>query len=340
MTSSKHRVALIVGNGLSLDLVHAARPALDAWDTRSPLSWDLRGKENGAPVLHALPKLSAAIAEERAATPNATDFNLLERVLRRTKAERPADGPDEGWRSTAWELRHFLVWAYAAFQAAVDACFPARWRWVDWLAAHRQSLTMAVSLNYDLTLEAALEHARISYGRTAIPTERGALAVLKPHGSIDFTPDPGLVHSVDGARGAFVIFTGCDVPQAVLGRDEWAELRQEVSVVAPSETSVSTNYQWVRPGYERFRGLAPTWSHCVIVGVSYWECDRPELNRLLEAFRPGTTVIVVGPDPSKDLMMYLASRGLTVRTWWEKGPKAIPGLEELSSIQARGRVAV
>jgi hypothetical protein len=71
----------------------------------------------------------------------------------------------------------------------------------------------------------------------------GGTAAQRTDGSIDFTPDPGLVHSLGGARGAFAIFTECDVPQAVSARDEWAELRQEVSVVAPSETSFSTAYQ-------------------------------------------------------------------------------------------------
>ena len=54
------RVALVVGNGLALDLRDNAPPELKAWNPAAPFDWQLRIAESDKELLDLFPDLKTA----------------------------------------------------------------------------------------------------------------------------------------------------------------------------------------------------------------------------------------------------------------------------------------
>lgn len=295
------RVALIVGNGLSISYCDAAGAPLDGWHPSSPLRWDVPNPSNlDAPALSELPHLDAAIREARESSSSQSDFAIFERLLRL----------ESRGEELLVEARHYICLAYARFQAAADSSRPAGWLWQNWLNNHRAVLTCVVSLNYDLILERSLARANISIRGFGITHERHGLSLLKPHGSIDFDAREGLFAIRGVASPPRYLISQNDTPLRRVSAEELFAWRTDLNVVLPGELSFARDFQWAKSGYEYFNGLASTWSDCVIVGVSYAVCDQPEIDSLLDGFSPGTRVHIVDPKPPSGLCEAVLVRGL------------------------------
>lgn len=241
--------------------------------------------------LRHFPELSQAIADVRQAAAG-TDFDVIAAVLAKVGQ----------FARIASDLRHYLDIAFATFQRHFDQCFPLSWPWADWMRQYAASITMVITLNYDRVVENGLELAGIPYGRVGIFEERG-VPVLKPHGSIDFAPAiPGLV-------------LNSDVPQMVIPPEGWLKPRREWSIVLPTETSPQSDLQWIAPGYERIRQLGPTWTHLIIAGISYWECDRPEIDFIIDSMAQGAVVVVANPRPPEELLNKVKAGGRRLEVW-------------------------
>lgn len=242
--------------------------------------------------LRHFPELARLVHEIRQAVPDADDFDTIAAVL--AKAGQ--------FSRITLDLKHYLSIAFATFQTHFDQCFPVSWPWAQWMKRHAVSFTMFTTLNYDRVLENGLDLAGVCYRRVAL-RERKGVPVLKPHGSIDFAP------------AMLGIVLNSDVPQMPIPRAEWLKPRREWSIVLPTETSPQTDLQWIAPGYESIRRLGPTWTHLVIAGISYWECDRPEIDFIIDSMASDAAVIVANPHPPAELLAKVRSSGRTVETW-------------------------
>jgi hypothetical protein len=74
------------------------------------------------------------------------------------------------------------------------------------------------------------------------------------------------------------------------------------------------NFRHIAPGREFIRARSKNVTECIIVGISYWEHDRPELDFIFKTLRPETHVTVVDPKPSEELLTALKHRFAKVRT--------------------------
>jgi hypothetical protein len=305
MPASPHSspgVALIVGNGLTIDFVSShSSNGLDLWHPGRPLSWNIHSPED--PAIKLIDRadfawlkrgVSAAALEE----PKRSDFELIQRGF----VLCALDGAD---RTPYLEQAcRFLAETYVYFHQLTDPLLQDAWRWVHWLRTNAAVLRFAVSFNYDLTLERALVRAGIPSGRLGIPDESG-VPILKPHGSIDF-----ITRAVPNHPGIRV--TGSDFPQRRMETNELTGYRTERNLVLPLQDSHLRHHQAIAPGFGEWQRAAPSFGHVIIAGLSYWEADRPEIDALLDGLQRATKVTLVNPSPPPELIDAATSRGLQV----------------------------
>jgi hypothetical protein len=71
--------------------------------------------------------------------------------------------------------------------------------------------------------------------------------------------------------------------------------RAQADIVLPFEVSQQTTLPWVDQGYAVIREAAASADACVVVGLSYQECDRPEIDSITRRISPDTTIWLVDP---------------------------------------------
>jgi hypothetical protein len=306
------RVGLIVGNGLALDL-QATFPELAQWNPSAPLSWQVSALDSpNVDLLDRMPRFQARAAELRAANRTLSDFDIIDSVSRLC-------GGKSDFQScvTVAEMRHFLALAYATFQQQADQIDWGSWSWLEIVRTLGSRLKVVASFNYELGFERALETSQVQHWRVGLDQPNG-LPVVKPHGSIDAALHPNSIVAPVGYPLANCIDRN-DAPLVRLQKGQWLLPRTEVDIVLPLEESPYLDYQWVRPAYELFRRLGHALDTLVVVGISYWAVDRPEIDYLLDSVNAGAKVFLVNPRPPKDLMTKLQGRHKSVSLVDAKG---------------------
>lgn len=296
-------VALIAGNGLAIDL--ASEYGL--WAPSEPLrfKFDMPG---GRPWRDVLPEMAALVPHD---APNS--FAALQAL--------PLQG---NYRLDA-EARHFLALAYSNFDQTIQPQMLTRWKWGRWLRQHQNNLQSIVSFNYETSIERALGNV---VGRTIWNTcvqNRPASSyplLFKPHGSVDFVMAPGCIAGWEPAYPLNNVCALNNTPIVQCSRAETLQARLEAFTILPGELSPYRNFQWVAPLYNGWPKLAASITHCVVAGISYWECDRPELDFLLSSLPKHAKVIIANPAPSGDLLSFVQRTGCPYSVW-ESGPQRI-----------------
>lgn len=257
-----------------------------------------------------LPRLGSAVARIRVHSPGLPDFDIFRLLLEETV------GDSLEHAMLKCEIQHFLAGAYSQFQSVVDRIDLTPWRWSQWISAAIGDISCIVSFNYDLILERTLEHAGTTYRRLGVASERTGLCVIKPHGSIDFE-----IHGIKVPVGYPLknAVLHNDAPLRALSANELLSPRTEVDIVVPTEYSPFLQFQWVAPAYTWFASRAKELTHCFFVGLSYWECDRPELDFLLDALSPDACVVIANPDPPQAFCDAVA-RKFARYDVWKHGP--------------------
>jgi hypothetical protein len=295
------RTALVVGNGLTLSLRAHAHPMLDAWNPSEPLKWCAA---SGQPLLQHFPRFADALGDTLSTD---TDFARLQQV-----AAKAARTPN----FVATELRHFLALAYSVFDTRV-AAVPRRdllsWGWSKYFDVIRDGLEIVVSFNYDLVLERVFDELRIPFRRFGLTDERHGVPILKPHGSIDFESARSL-----GLTPTWPITIETDLVDAPLMRlsaPDREQARCHPELVPPNEASRIANFQWVAPGFEKFRARADALDQIILLGHSYADVDRPEIDRLLSYVTTQSRVVIANRTPPEDLVVRARELGHDVALW-------------------------
>lgn len=314
---SKRRIALVVGNGLGIDLYkhseYSGLPICDGWNPCAPFRFPLLNYAGYLPTFPGLRQVCEApdlpteergirqinqmIKEAERAMPSAVDDIARERAL--SSLFHLTDN-----------LRHYLAHAYSQYQLVcvekwLTLC--EDWQWLRWIGEHAREIAYVVSFNYDLVVERLLDLNNARYRRIGIMEEKRGIPILKPHGSIDFVND-----MVEPGSPAYagLRFVDLDTPMRAMNGEEMLGPRPDAAIVLPTEYSRIMDYQWVGPGYDRFHEWGRTYTDLIMVGLSYWECDRPEIDFLLGSLAPTTRVHVVDPVKNDDLQGTIDQLGL------------------------------
>ena len=307
---------MVVGNGLSIDLwLHAHGRTWPRWNPSAPLGFPVPVDDRGSPLISAFPAFGRAVALERARRcrwvrrgwQRPSDFTIITSAVdreRRNSVKRNPHLPkrDPRFLAVVEQARRHLAVGYTALQLErFDRVINDDWQWVRWARQYHTSIRMVVSFNYDLVLESALLRGGGRFARIGISDEHGT-PVFKPHDSIDFGP------AVNLGNFAPSFILNSDVPQRRLTRSEMYQYRTESNLILPGELSWLGGLGRIDDGYRQWGAAAPSFTHCVFVGVSYWEVDRPEIDTLIASLPPTTKTFVVNPSPSKSFLNALRRR--------------------------------
>lgn len=315
-----YRVGLVAGNGLCIDLRRFLCPSLERWDTQKPLDWRLLtpGKQDTS-LFKSLPRFAKAIEKTKQEEKKLSDFDIFDRISRHLARNSPLNF-EEAFEKAALEeeMRHFLAIAYSHFQLHVDSHDIEGWSWLTWLRKSKRALVYIISFNYDLVLERALDKSGVQFRRFGVRKENTGILMLKPHGSIDFD-----VEGINMPVGYPLenVASKNNFPLRCLDESELLQPRTEVDIVLPKEYSPYLDFQWVGPGYKCFNEIGFSLTQCIFAGLSYWECDRQEIDFLLESLAPDVELIVANPKPPTEFLAKAEGKFQKKVRIWKDGPE-------------------
>jgi hypothetical protein len=215
------------------------------------------------------------------------------------------------------QLRRFLALSYSSFQVIVDSYIHQmmNWKWTRWLKENRKGLQLAISLNYDLVLENALRVANISYRRIGSNEPLGKVPILKPHGSIDFDVQ-GFVGGLS-PDNIWTIHTRLNDAGYVnvIPKSEWLLPRFEADIIPPSLHNIQRHLRWVDEMFKVYAMQAGRLDSLIIIGSSYWDVDRPEIDYFLQRLNKKAKVYIMNQNPHPELIKTIQSLGLSYETF-------------------------
>ncbi|PEF04993.1 hypothetical protein COM97_18675 [Bacillus thuringiensis] len=289
------KFALLVGNGFTLDCVtqfglHSSFP-LHNFNSR-----DI----NYNNFIHLLPDIQNELLNQEI-----NDFNAIEDYIQRNKNDIHKE----------CQLRRFLAMAYSHFQITVESYNMNDWKWVRWLKQNKKGLSCAISFNYDMVLERSLKVASVHYSRIGTNEPTIGIPILKPHGSIDFDIDRSNINIPWESLWNTATSLNDAGYVSVVPKFEWLLPRVEADIIPPSMHNYQKRLRWVKKMNSTYESKANELDALVIIGISYWDVDRQEIDFFLEKLPKTSTVYIMNPEPHPDLIKKLNSLGLSSKTF-------------------------
>ncbi|MFW5889610.1 MAG: hypothetical protein ACOCUD_04440, partial [Bacillota bacterium] len=293
----------LVGNGLTIDYLDNKN---FNFDSSNPFSLKVPCKEpNLESIIEELPNLKKYIERSRNLGIK-NDFNICEKL----KDELNNSPFDKNLQWIHGEMRQYFSLAYSLMQIIYDYNLND-WNYIKHLKKVKSDILGLISFNYDLLLERILMVNGINFYRYGVANESGYIPVFKPHGSIDFEAGPGTI-SIEPPINRFKNQTFLNEihPMISLAPRNYLVSRVTSDIVLPSEPSPQTKLSWVKRTYDWIKLVSSDIKHFVIIGISYWECDRPEINNLLKSLPLNCKVHIINPNPPKEMINKLKKLGL------------------------------
>ncbi|MBU9713214.1 SIR2 family protein [Evansella tamaricis] len=290
---------MMLGNGFTIDLGEKI-----GINPSEPLSF-FKGNSQ---FFHQFMKNTPAIEKEllHIANTEKNDYIAIEKFMKSPFYTKEKD----------YQLRRFLAFSYSALQMQLEHYNIATWKWTHWLRKNKDGIQFAISFNYDLLFENALQMANIPFFRTGSSDKKVGIPISKPHGSIDFDVLPSglLTWHYAPARSHWNHNHVYTIP-----KQSWLHPRYEADIIPPHKENDQRVFQWVKEGIQAFLDYVYRLDHFVIIGLSYNEADRQEVNQYLEHLRPRTKVYVIDPKPNEQLLEKIRSLGLHLEINKETG---------------------
>ncbi|OEZ81008.1 hypothetical protein JAB6_40430 [Janthinobacterium sp. HH104] len=291
---------IIVGNGLSVDL---CRKIFSTLNPSTPLSWNfiINQPPNGIKWQDAFPRLSSYAKENLLKIKN--DFELF-KTIRETQ---PAE-----YRT---EARHFLALAYTHFDNEIF--IPRIWKWNKFIKNNLDKIFQVISFNYDTVVERTIiDNLRYhnqkvkgfllnSYGE-----DDRYLSVFKPHGCRMMEMHPNAIHTdFEITYPIKILLQENNVPLYILPRTQQLQPRKESFCILPFEENIFQEYQWQNDIWKTMINKYQNIEHCVIIGHSYAEVDRPEIDTIINSLPINAKIHICNPYPPLELELNLKKIG-------------------------------
>nr|WP_295763711.1 hypothetical protein [uncultured Intestinibacter sp.] len=203
------------------------------------------------------------------------------------------------------ELKYYITIAFSNFQIEFQKKDISQWSWVRVLKLMKDKLSYIISFNYELVLENALKKANIPYRRVGLYEEDKGIAILKPHGSIDFdvlginVPLSLPINSYKDRN---------DMPIRKIEENNLITRRCECDIILPLEESYQKEYQWIKPGYDELNKYGNQIDNLIICGMSYWECDKEEIDYILDSTSKDAFITIVNKVENPELIKKIYSK--------------------------------
>lgn len=309
-------ICLIIGNGLN----YSVRSYLDKknmpinMDSSHFFKWDIKSMECNKKFIEDLPTLKKYINESdlfREYMENLgnerkiNSFDIVEDLNKKAYENIKKNIDVKEAKIMLEELKYYIAIAFSYFQLEINKKNLSEWIWVKLFKLMRGKISYIISLNYELVLEQALEYAGLKYRREGLNEEKQGFGILKPHGSIDYDVKGIDVHVQLPIKS--LIYRN-DFPIRKINKNNLLSKRTEIDIVLPMEKSYQSNYQWIKPGYDKIKDNGKKIDHLIICGVSYWGCDRSEIDRIIDSINNNSIVTVINPNVNEELQNKLRSK--------------------------------
>lgn len=297
---SKPKIALVIGNGFSMSYGHYTSLA-KKWNTQSPLSWDIKTPHKQSQLIDQLPRLSKI----RSYYHSLQDFDIFAKTLDYACCKNLNLDP----MITPLEARHYLTIAFSYYATEQRKLLSKNksWPWYKWLYSHISNISSCFSLNYDLLIEDVLDELNKEYYSLQVNHHGYGIPLVKPHGSVDFEIHPNSIfYSPTYPLTNYVDLN--DTPIIRLNRDNLIYPRSQALCIIPNESNKYENYQWVKPANEWFFNTLQQCTHCIFIGISYFECDKPELDKIIDHLPNSTQIIIANPCPPEKFIEKISDR--------------------------------
>lgn len=298
----KPKIAVVVGNGLSISFGYFSN-LISQWDSQRPLSWNIKCPKRSDLLLDNLPNFKY-LTEVFADLP---DFDIFLKL----QDETVCKALGINIKNCQIEARHYLTIAFSNYTIEQVSRFSKDWPWFKWLQLHRENISCAFSLNYDLLLERCFDEIKLLYNSQEINGYDFGIPLVKPHGSVDFEttgfaipqyyPLPGLIDMND-------------MPIYRLKINELLYPRIQPLCITPNENNKYQYFQWVTAANDAFNKELKSCTHCIFIGISYFECDRPEIDAIVNGLPVGTEIIIANPNPPQDFLNKLTGKPVLLWT--------------------------
>lgn len=301
------KIALVVGNGFSMSFGYHAG-LQDEWNTQSFLDWGIKSPTSDEYLMELLPNLNSL----RKAIKYKNDFEMFKFL----QDEKFCESLNIDQAQCFIEARHYLTISFSHLALVQGLRFDTEWSWYKWLSRHRDNIVGAFSLNYDLLLENCFERLRIPYDSCQVNGHGNGITLCKPHGSVDFEIF-GIKCPINYPLNGRIDLN--DTPIYKLDVRELLYPRTQPLCIVPNEENKYIDFQWVTATNDKFQKVLDGCTHCIIVGVSYFECDRPEIDEIIKRIPRTCEVIIANPNPPPEIITKLD--GLPCTLWQSKqGP--------------------
>ncbi|MEZ8694663.1 hypothetical protein AB6D15_20520, partial [Vibrio splendidus] len=209
---------------------------------------------------------------------------------------------------TTLESRHFLTIAFSMYSQRQRELFSTDWSWFRWLKLHRDEITAAFSLNYDLLLETALDRLNREYYSLQVNHHGYGIPLVKPHGSVDFeiTPNSICYTPKYPLKDIFADLNNTDIIR--LEEHELMSPRRQALCIVPKEANKYSSYPWVANANQCFESKLKGSDYCLFIGISYGECDRPEIDKIVDSLPEGCVIVVANLKRDEEFINKISDR--------------------------------
>lgn len=291
------KFAILVGNGFTIDFLSHNK---SSYNSSLPL------RNFGSPsisydsFINQMPSI-----KEKLVKTNGDDFELINNFSKQYSLSSKEFG----------HLRQFLALSYSHLHTKVINYNYVNWKWYEWFRKNRHNLFCSISLNYDLILESTLNKLNIAHYRVGTDEPVFGSMVLKPHGSIDFDM-PSFAFSIPKKlrlQGTTSLNDAQFVQ--VIKSSEFLDPRIEADIIPPTMHNFQKELSWVNRQSQFYLSISQELQSFIIVGSSYWDVDRPEIDFYLENLPKNATVYIGTKEPHPDLIRKLFFLRLKHRTF-------------------------
>ncbi|WP_447830030.1 hypothetical protein [Aeromonas salmonicida] len=303
------KIAFIVGNGFSMSFASHAGITKE-WNSQSFLDWPVISPNSEELLINLLPNLKKL----KCSLQGEDDFTGFKYLQDSAYCERFSINQER----CLIEARHYITIAFSYLSTQQKNRFDIDWSWYKWLDKHRDNIVGALSLNYDLLLENCFDRLRLPFHSGQMNGHGNGIVLYKPHGSVDFE-----IWGISMPKGYPLrgIAEMNNTPIIRLGADMLLSPRTQPLCIVPNENNKYKffDFQWITPTNNEFLQSLRKCTHCVIVGISYFECDRPEIDEVLSHIPKSCEIIIANPNPPAEMIAKL--KGYTYTLWSDyKGP--------------------
>lgn len=297
------KISLVVGNGLSMSF--GAHSGISTkFNSQQPLDWSVKCPSTGELLIDSFPSLKS-LWEKNINRPH---FDIFAFALDRFYCN--LIGLDSS--KTTLEARHFLTIAFSEYSLLQSNNLNSDWSWFKWINLHKARINGAFSLNYDLLLESIFDKLAMTYYSLQVNHNGKGIPLVKPHGSVDFEMADGTIsyHAQYPLGGMFVDLNNTPIKR--LDCNNLIYPRKQPHCIIPNEANKYKDYQWVKPANKWFEHVLKESKYCLFVGISYFSCDRDEIDRIVDSLPQDCEIIIANPHPPNDFLEKIKGRRYTV----------------------------